>query len=163
MPTLTVKTSLQAAPERCFDLARDIGLHCETASRTQERAVAGVTSGLIGLKETVTFEGVHFGIRQRFTAKVTEFDPPRRFVDEMTRGAFRAMKHIHEFAPQENGTCMTDTLIWTSPLGILGRIADTLFVERHLRNFLLERNAELKRTAETLSVIQNGGVPSPNP
>ena len=149
MPTLIVETNIQAAPERCFDLARDIDLHCATASRTQERAIAGVTSGLIGLGESVTFEGVHFGVRQRFTARVTEFDFPHRFVDEMTRGAFRTMKHVHEFAPHNSGTRMTDTLIWTSPLGIMGVIADKLFVERHLRHFLLERNAALKAFAET--------------
>ena len=96
----------------------------------------------------MTFEGIHFGVRQRFTAKVTEFDCPRRFVDEMTSGAFRAMKHIHEFAPCETGTRMTDTLQWISPLGVLGKIADTLFVTRHLKGFLLERNDALKAFAE---------------
>ena len=151
MPILIVETSIAAPLERCFDLARDIGLHCETAGRTQERAVAGVT---IGLGETVTFEGVHFGVRQRFTAQVTEFDRPSRFVDEMTRGAFQAMRHIHEFAPCEGGTRMTDTLQWTSPLGGLGKIADRLFIARHLRHFLLERNATLKNFAEKRHVTR---------
>jgi hypothetical protein len=75
VPRLVVETFIAAPPEVCFDLARDIGLHCETARHTQERAVAGVTSGLIGPGEWVTFEGVHFGIRQQLTARVTEFEP----------------------------------------------------------------------------------------
>lgn len=148
MPTLVIETDIAAPIERCFDLARDIGLHCKTASPSRERAVAGVIEGRIELGETVTFEGVHFGIRQRFTAKVTEFERPTRFVDEMIRGAFASMKHIHEFTPSAQGTRMKDTLLWTSPLGIFGVIADRLFVVRHLRAFLLHRNAELKAAAE---------------
>lgn len=148
MPTLIIETCIHAPAQRCFDLARDIGLHCATASQTGERAVAGVTEGLIGLGEWVAFEGVHLGGKQRFTAKVTEFDRPHRFVDEMIRGAFRSMKHIHEFLPDQQGTLMRDTLIWTSPFGVVGNVIDKFFLERHLKNFLLQRNAKLKAVAE---------------
>ena len=79
MTTIIVQTSINAPIEICFDLARDIGVHCQTSISTQERAIAGVTTGLIGLGEEVTFEGVHFGVRQRLTARVIEFDRPHRF------------------------------------------------------------------------------------
>ena len=49
MPIITVETEIYASVERCFDAARDIGLHCHTVAQTGERAVSGVTSGLIGL------------------------------------------------------------------------------------------------------------------
>jgi membrane protein YdbS with pleckstrin-like domain len=43
-------TETIAAPiERVFDLARSIDLHVKTAGRTQEQAIEGRTSGLIGL------------------------------------------------------------------------------------------------------------------
>lgn len=67
----------------------------------------------------------------------------------MTQGAFHSLRHIHEFAPQDNGTLMRDTLIWVSPLGILGVLADKLFLERHLKIFLQRRNAGLKAAAES--------------
>jgi ligand-binding SRPBCC domain-containing protein len=148
MPTLRIETCIHAPIERCFDLARDISLHCETAKHTRERAVAGVTSGLIGPGETVTFEGIHFGFKQRLTVQVTEFDRPHRFVDERIKGAFQSLKHIHEFTTNENGTVMKDTLIWTSPFGMLGCLCDKLWIERYLRTFLLRRNAALKAVAE---------------
>ncbi len=44
---------------------------------------------------------------------------------------------------------MKDTLIWTSPLGILGKIADKLLIERHLRNLVQTRNTKLKEIAES--------------
>jgi ligand-binding SRPBCC domain-containing protein len=148
MAIVIVETQINVPVEVCFDLARDIGLHCETAANTNERAVAGRTSGLIGLGESVTFEAVHFGIRQKLTSQVTEYDKPKRFVDEMTNGAFKSLKHIHEFTPTASGTLMKDTLDWASPLGIFGKIADKLFLENYMENFIIERNNKLKAIAE---------------
>ena len=120
----------------------------ETTVETDERAVAGVTDGKIGLGQTVTFEGTHFGIRQRLTVKVVKFERPRLFVDEMTEGRFRTFKHIHEFVERGGGTLVIDTVEWTSPFGILGRIVDKLLLERHLRDLVTTRNARLKQIAE---------------
>jgi ligand-binding SRPBCC domain-containing protein len=148
MPRLTMDTEIGLPVDRCFDLARDIGLHCRTVAHTRERAVAGVTSGLIGLGETVTFEGVHFGIRQRLTSRVVEFDPPHRFVDEMVSGAFKSLRHTHEFFPIPTGTRMRDTLEWTSPFGPIGALFDALLLKRHMRRFLEARNRRFKEIVE---------------
>ena len=86
MSTIILETLINASAEVCFDLMRDIRIHTETTAQTNEKAVAGVTDGLIGLGQTVTFEGTHFCIRQRLTVKVVEFDRPRRFVDAMIEG-----------------------------------------------------------------------------
>jgi ligand-binding SRPBCC domain-containing protein len=148
MPKIIVQTRISAPPEVCFDLARDIGLHCRSTSHTSERAVAGVTDGLIELGESVTFEGVHFGIRQRFTGRVTEFQRPEYFVDEMTQGAFQSMRHRHEFVAVGESTLMRDIVEWQSPLGVLGSIADALFLRRYMRRFIRRRGRFLKRVAE---------------
>ncbi len=149
MPEIFIETPIHAPAEVCFDLMRDIRIHAETTAQTHEKAVAGITEGLIGLGQTVTFEGTHFGIRQRLTVRVTEFDRPRLFADEMTEGNFRSFKHIHEFIRVRSGTLMRDTLIWTSPFGFLGRVVDKLILERHLRNLVTTRNAKLKAIAES--------------
>ncbi len=149
MPVVIVETPIKAALERCFDLARDIDVHCATTARTKERAVAGVTSGLIGMGQSVTFEAVHFGVRQRLSSAITEFQRPHRFVDEMTQGAFASLKHTHEFSAQDEGTLMRDILEWQAPLGILGVVADRLFLEKYLRAFLIRRGLELKKWAES--------------
>jgi ligand-binding SRPBCC domain-containing protein len=148
MAKIIVETEIAAPPDTCFDLARDIGLHCQGTSRTRERAVAGVTSGLIELDQTVTFEAVHFGVRQRFTARVTELQKPEYFVDEMTEGAFQSMRHKHEFLARGASTLMRDVVEWQAPLGVLGRIADALFLKRYMRKFIRERGLFLKRVAE---------------
>ena len=44
---------------------------------------------------------------------------------------------------------MVDEFRYTSPLGILGVIADKLFLERYMRAFLIERVQYLKQRAES--------------
>src|SRR5688572_26343991 len=149
MPTIRLVTRIAAPIDVCFDLARDVAAHLETSSFTAERVVGGKTSGLLELGDVVTFEGVHFGIRQRLTAKIVELDRPRRFVDEMVSGAFASMRHLHEFALDGTTVLMTDTLTWKSPLGILGVVADKLLLERHMRAFLTQKQLELKAYAES--------------
>lgn len=149
MPEFILETHINAPAEICFDLIRDVRIHTETTAQTNEKAVAGVTAGKIGLGQTVTFEGTHFGMRQKLTVKVVEFERPRLFVDEMVEGKFAAFKHIHEFEPKNGGTLMRDTLIWTSPFGILGKMVDKLLLEKHLRSLVSGRNARLKAIAES--------------
>src|SRR5580658_6841360 len=93
MTTIIVETRIAAPIEVCFDLARDVDAHLQTSSSTNERAVGGKTSGLLELGDVVTFEAVHFGIRQRLTSRVVELEHPRRFVDEMVEGTFASLRH----------------------------------------------------------------------
>jgi ligand-binding SRPBCC domain-containing protein len=148
MPTIILEIFINASPEICFDLMRDIRIHTQTTSQTNEKAVAGVVDGKIGLGQTVTFEGTHFGMRQRLTVRVKEFDRPSLFVDEMIEGRFKAFRHIHEFTPESGGTLMRDTLEWTSPFGVLGKVVDKIVLERHLKTLVQTRNAKLKEIAE---------------
>ncbi|HEY8076044.1 MAG TPA: SRPBCC family protein [Labilithrix sp.] len=148
MPVIRIETFIRAPAEACFDRARDVEAHVASASRTKERAIAGVTTGLLGLGDEVTWEAVHFGVRQRLTSRITRFDRPRMFVDEMVRGAFASFEHVHEFVPSEGGTTMIDTFTYRAPLGPLGRVADVLFLERHMRRFLVERANALREALE---------------
>jgi ligand-binding SRPBCC domain-containing protein len=149
MPVIVLQTRVAAPPSRCFDLARDVELHQRSTAASRERAVAGVTSGLLGLGDEVTWEATHFRIRQRLTSRITEFDPPIRFVDEMVRGAFARFRHEHKFLAVGGVTEMVDIFDYTSPLGPLGRLADGLFLKRYMTTLLRERNAYLKRAAES--------------
>ncbi|MEW9699116.1 SRPBCC family protein [Paenibacillus sp. SI8] len=150
MPSIKTELYIHAPIEVCFDLARSIDIHAQSTSQTKERAVDGVTSGLIELGQTVTWEAVHFGIKQRLTARITEMDRPFRFVDEMVHGAFKRFKHCHEFMEVEGSTRMIDVFDYTSPLGFLGKIADQLFLEAYMSEFLVRRNMFIKKIAEGL-------------
>lgn len=148
MRTIRIETWIAASPERCFDAARDLDLHVESMSHTNERAVAGRTSGLIELGEEVTWRGRHFGVVQHFTSRITAFDRPRHFQDTMLRGAFRSFVHDHFFEPESAGTRMVDLLRFAAPLGILGLIAERLFLARYLERLLMRRAEALRAAVE---------------
>ena len=116
---------------------------------SSERAIDGVTSGLIELGETVTWEAVHFGIRQRLTSKITVCDRPRHLQDVMVSGAFAGFTHDHFLSETEDGTLMKDDFDYRSPLGPLGIVADVVFLEAYMTKLLEERNAVIKRFAES--------------
>jgi ligand-binding SRPBCC domain-containing protein len=148
MPKIELDTAVNAPVERVFDLARCIDLHQDSMSKYREKAVAGVTSGLIGLHEMVTWEAVHFGIRQRLTSVITKFDRPHHFQDIMIKGAFKKLTHDHFFVKNNEKTEMKDVFEYTAPLGFLGEMADRVFLERYMTNLLKERNELIKRVAE---------------
>jgi ligand-binding SRPBCC domain-containing protein len=149
LPTVTIETRIAAPRERVFDLSRDAGAHAQSAAFTGERVVEpGRTQGLLELGDLLAFEGRHLGVRQRVTVRITEMDPPRRYVDEGVRGALRELRHVHEFYEEGGATVMRDVITWRSPFGILGRAADALFVARHMRWFITEKQARLKAMAE---------------
>jgi len=149
MPIVEISTVIRAPRERVFDLARSIDAHQDSTGGTSERAVAGVMKGLVGRDGEVTWEAQHFGVRQRLTVRVTQFNRPNHFQDVMISGAFKSMVHDHEFADHPAGTLMRDRFEFTSPLGTLGKIADWLFLTKYMRRFIARRNEVLKQLAES--------------
>lgn len=149
MPTIHLETFLAAPPELCFDLCLDVNLH-ERAGHG--RAGAGVTSGRMKLGDAVTWEAVHFFVRQRLTSKIVAYDRPRMFIDEMQRGAFARWRHTHIFVEQPNGTLIIDDVDYASPLGVLGKIADAVLLKNYMTRFLVRHNAYFKLAAESQKV-----------
>ena len=92
---------------------------------------------------------MHFGIKQHLTSKITVYERPYRFTDEMVKGAFQEIIHIHEFSSQSSGTLMIDLFTFRAPLGILGRVVETLILTRYMKGLLLTRNSYLKQVAES--------------
>jgi ligand-binding SRPBCC domain-containing protein len=146
--TIHLETYIDATPERCFDLSLNVDLHRHSTAHTHEKAIAGVLAGEMKLGDTVTWEAVHFGLKQRLTSKITSYERPHRFVDEMVQGIFLEMKHLHEFVPQPPGTRMVDHFTFRAPFGPLGRVAETLVLTRYMKDLLLARNRYLKQVAE---------------
>jgi ligand-binding SRPBCC domain-containing protein len=149
VPVIELTTEVHAPIARTFDLARSVELHTDSTAQTNERAVAGVTSGLMGLGDEVTWRARHFRIWQHLTSRITMFEQPFHFRDSMVRGAFRRFDHDHFFTQRGEITVMRDLFDFQSPFGMLGRIADRLFLIEYMRRFLLTRHAMIKTIAET--------------
>lgn len=149
MPKIVLETKINAKKEIVFDLSRSVDLHIISTHKTNEKAIAGKTSGMMELNETVTWRAKHLGIYQKLTTKITAFEKPTYFADEMIKGAFKNFKHEHYFDDFQEGTLMKDIFEYESPLGILGRLADVIFLKKYMTYFLVERNKIIKQCAES--------------
>jgi ligand-binding SRPBCC domain-containing protein len=96
-----------------------------------------ITSG--GNSEKM-YEGLIISYRIRpiplfFTTWVTEITHVQEkhyFVDEQRVGPYRLWHHEHLLKPLENGILMKDKVSYVPPLGLLGRIANALFIKKKL-------------------------------
>lgn len=152
MVTLKEITVIRAPIARCFDLARSVEAHVAGNVHWGEAAVAegGVTSGLVGLGQRVTWRAKHFAIWHRLTSEITAMDRPASFQDTMIAGPFHSMQHDHVFRTLSPGiTEMEDVFRFTAPLPVLGRLAEILVLRRYMQGLLRERNAVLKEIAES--------------
>jgi len=149
MPKIVLKTKIKAPQKLVFDLSRSIDLHIISTDKTNEKAIAGRTEGLIELGETVTWRAKHFGVYQNFTSKVTGCREADYFADEMLSGAFKSFRHEHHFSYENNETILIDIMEFVSPLGWLGNFVDFLFLEKYMKGFLILRNNTIKEFAES--------------
>lgn len=150
MPIIRHSLRIVAPVERCFDLSRSVDLHQHSLSSSGERVVGGVTSGLIGMGQSVTWEATHFGIRQRLSSRITAYDRPRHFRDTMVFGAFRRFDHDHYFEGDGgSATVMRDVFDFDAPLGVLGRLVEAAFLTGYMRRLLSDRNMVIQRIAES--------------
>lgn len=149
MPVIYLITEINAPIKRCFDLSRSIDLHMLSTHKTNEKAIAGRTTGLVEEGDTVTWQATHLGIRQKLGSKISVVKSPTYFTDEMVFGAFKHFHHEHIFEEIDSKTIMTDKFNYTSPLGIIGKMADKVFLTSYMKRFLTERNVLIKEFAET--------------
>ncbi|MBP6024424.1 SRPBCC family protein [Ferruginibacter sp.] len=149
MPKIHITTFIAAPVERVFNLSRSITLHKISAKDTNEEAIAGVTSGLINLNETVTWQAKHLFKTRQHTSKISAMEIPVHFVDEMVTSDFKSFYHEHFFKVVDNGTIMIDILTFETPYGFIGRWFNKLYLKKYLEKFLAKRNNIIKEYAET--------------
>jgi len=150
--TIRLETVIAASSSDCFELSLSVDAHAASMRRSGERAIGGVTSGVMKLGDTVTWRARHFGIAFRMTSAIAELQYPSRFVDEQVRGPFQQWRHEHTFAvAADHRTLMTDIVEFESPLGLMGLLADRLVLDWYLPQLLRRRNTWLKTTLEVHS------------
>jgi ligand-binding SRPBCC domain-containing protein len=154
MPRIELATHIAAPIERVFDLSRSIDAHQQSQSTHNEMAIAGRTSGLIEAGEQVTWQATHFGVRQSLTSRIESMERPKHFRDSMVSGAFKRIDHDHYFeAESADRTIMRDVFEYEAPLGLIGQLADALFLKRYMRRLLVNRNQVIKELAESDTVL----------
>lgn len=72
------------------------------------------------------------GIKMHWVTEITHVIEPVYFVDEQRFGPYALWHHQHHFKEVPGGVEMTDEVNYGIPLGVVGRIANALFVGREV-------------------------------
>ena len=150
MPTLGFETVVRAPLARVWSFHEDI-TNALPAMSPPVAAVRVESADLpvrAGSRIVIRARGP-LGFRLRWVARIVEHQPPAggaaaRFVDEQEAGPFKSWRHEHEFrAVDERTTRLTDRVTYRVRFGVLGAIADRLFVRRHIEAMFRHRQATL--------------------
>ena len=149
MITVRHEVRVRAPAERCFDLARSVDLHVDSATDIAARAIDGKTHGLSGAGDETKWSARFCGVRFAMTTRVGDFAPPMGFGDRLTRGLLRQFGHVYRFTPLPGGGCtMMDELTIEAPFGPLGRLMERFYLSRRMTSLVRRRLEYIQRVAE---------------
>jgi ligand-binding SRPBCC domain-containing protein len=74
------------------------------------------------------------GIKMTWVTEITHVRDKEYFVDEQRVGTYAFWHHEHKIESIEEGVLMTDIVSYKPPFGLLGSIANLLFIKKQLQN-----------------------------
>ena len=83
------------------------------------------------------------GIKMNWVTEITHVKEKEYFVDEQRSGPYSIWHHEHKIEPVEGGVLMTDIVSYKPPFGILGSIANSLFIKKQLEEIFEFRRKAL--------------------
>jgi ligand-binding SRPBCC domain-containing protein len=123
-------------------------LAAERATLTDRTPLAGVGSEIVTSFRVVPF----LPIRAQWIALISEFEWNHHFADIQKQGPFKSFHHRHELTDetrsQINGTVLRDVIEYEVGFGLLGELAQKVFVDRQLRQIFEYRQRALEKLLE---------------
>ena len=139
MPSLVFESVIACTPEELWAFHSDV-------SALRLLTPPGDQVTIIG-EDTAVREGALHVLRVKkkgltivWKARISNVEPPHRFVDTAEKSPFAFWRHTHEFLPHEQGSLLRDSIEYRLPLGPLGAIADALFVRRDIEAMFRHRH-----------------------
>lgn len=88
-----------------------------------------------------------FGIGIRWKIKILDCEPPNLISDLQESGPFKYWLHYHKFETKAGGTLMTDEVLFSPPLGIVGKplVPFIKFALKKMFNFRHQKMREVFR------------------
>lgn len=86
-----------------------------------------------------------FGIKMTWVTEITQVENGKYFVDEQRVGPYKIWHHQHILEPTENGVKMTDIVSYVPPFGIIGKIANKIWIARKLEEIFSYREKVLNK------------------
>jgi len=82
-----------------------------------------------------------YGLPLSWRARITNWNPPYRFVDEQIQGPYRLWVHLHRFYQQNGSTKVVDEVRYQLPLWPLGEVVYPLVAAQLRRIFRFRKQA----------------------
>lgn len=84
------------------------------------------------------------GITTNWVTEITHVEHNKFFVDEQRFGPYSMWHHEHHFEERDGGVYMIDKVSYKIPFGLLGHIAQVLFVKKKLKGIFEYRMKALE-------------------
>ncbi|MGB1042299.1 MAG: SRPBCC family protein [Tenacibaculum sp.] len=109
----------------------------QITSEVDKKAYAG---------QIITYKvGILPGVKSSWVTEITQVKEQEFFIDEQRFGPYNMWHHEHWFEQLPNGnTLMKDKISYKIPFGILGHIAQALFIKRQLKGIFEHRFTTLE-------------------
>ncbi|MBC8125074.1 MAG: SRPBCC family protein [Candidatus Kapabacteria bacterium] len=109
------------------------------------------TRGESGLGQEVMLQVRQFGLfTMHWHVKITEYQPPHRMTDIQISGPFKSWKQTRLFREVNDSCMLTDIVEYEPPFGVLGRIADALFIRPQIMKMFAFRQQATKQLLESV-------------
>ena len=83
------------------------------------------------------------GIPVTWVTEITQVKEMEYFIDNQLVGPYKLWHHQHTIKEINGGTLMTDLITYAPPLGILGRIANSLMISNKIKQIFDYREKKL--------------------
>ena len=74
------------------------------------------------------------GIKLPWVTEITHVSNKDFFVDEQRKGPYKMWHHEHRIIQTDDGLIMTDLITYEPPFGVLGALANKLFIKKQLND-----------------------------
>ncbi|WP_272151573.1 SRPBCC family protein [Tenacibaculum aiptasiae] len=110
----------------------------QITSKVDKKAYAG---------QIITYKvGILPGVKSSWVTEITQVKDEQFFIDEQRFGPYKMWHHEHWFEELSEGkTLMKDKISYKIPFGLLGHIAQSVFIKRQLKNIFEHRYSTLEK------------------
>lgn len=89
------------------------------------------------------------GIKMTWVTEITHVQDKQFFVDEQRVGPYKMWHHQHILEENEEGVLMKDIVTYVPPMGVLGAIANWLFIRKQLSEIFAYRKTAVEKMFPT--------------
>lgn len=115
-----------SSPRNLKEITPDYMLFQITSKELKEKMYPGM---IISYKVSPVLN-----LKINWVTEITQVKEKQFFIDEQRLGPYKMWHHQHFFEEDANGVLMTDIVTYIPPFGVLGDIANQLFIKKQLED-----------------------------